>query len=271
MLLKGLMSDKVFWFEGMEYRILEGKKGVKEAYDEMADEYDRSEYLYWTRRMEEGEERAIKSWVGNMSAPILDVGCGTGRYAVRAARGGHEVVALDISLKMLRVMMGKAREHGISEKLNSVLADGEHLPFRDSVFNGLICTLTFDHFTDCELAAREFSRVLKCGGLCALSTFNSYTLDEFKRRYQMPSDKVPFKTEGLPPTLIYEVGHSAVEVERLFGKYGLEAISTRGCCYWHILPTSLIKYYRDALDRVFNALRPLLKYAELHAILLRKH
>jgi ubiquinone/menaquinone biosynthesis C-methylase UbiE len=264
------MSEKVFWFEGMEYRILEGKKGVKEAYDEMADEYDRSEYLCWTRRMEEGEERAIKIWFGNMSTPILDVGCGTGRYAVRAARGGREVVALDISLKMLRAMVRKAREHDISERLNPVLADGEHLPFRDSVFKGLICTLTFDHFTDCESAAREFSRVLRCGGLCALSTFNSYTLNDFKRRYHMPPDKMPFRTEGLPPTLIYEVGHSAAELEKLFEKYGLEVVSMKGCCYWHILPTRLIKYYRDALDCVFNALRPLFKYAELHAILLRK-
>jgi ubiquinone/menaquinone biosynthesis C-methylase UbiE len=54
--------------------------------------------------MEKGEERAIKIWFGNMSTPILDVGCGTGRYAVRAAGGGHEVVALDISLKMLRAL-----------------------------------------------------------------------------------------------------------------------------------------------------------------------
>lgn len=51
-----LMSEETFWFKGVKYTVLEGKKGVKEAYDGMASSYDYSGYLYWTRRMEEGEE-----------------------------------------------------------------------------------------------------------------------------------------------------------------------------------------------------------------------
>lgn len=32
--------------------------------------------------------------------PILDAGCGTGRYAIKFAERGSEAVALDVSLKM---------------------------------------------------------------------------------------------------------------------------------------------------------------------------
>jgi ubiquinone/menaquinone biosynthesis C-methylase UbiE len=265
------MDEEAFWFNGAKYKILEGKEGVREAYDRMADEYDRSERLYWTRRMEEGEERVIRKWIKDLASPILDVGCGTGRYAIKIAKKG-EVVVLDIGLKMLRKTMRKAKKCNAFGRINPVLADGEHLPFKEKSFNGLICTLTFDHFEDCESAAQEFSRVLDKDGLCILSTFNSYTLSDFKRRYNLPADKVPFSTEDLSPVLIYEVGHSADDVERLFAKYEFETVNVKGCCYWHILPvpTSWIKHYKTGLDSVFNVSKSLLRYAEINVALMKK-
>jgi len=264
------MSEETFLFKEVEYRVLEGKRGVVEAYDGMATSYDFSEFLYWTRRMEEGEERIIKGWAGNLLAPILDVGCGTGRYAIEFAEKSLEVVASDVSLKMLKKTMEKAEKHEVLERVSPILADGEHLPFRDRFFNALICTLTFDHFEDCESAAREFLRVLEKNGLCVLSTFNSYTLDDFKRRNNLPSDKVPFRTEELSPVLIHEVGHSAGEIEELFAKYEIDVVGVKGCCYWHLLPMGLVKYYKTVLDSLFNIFKSLLKYAEIHVVLMKK-
>ena len=45
-----MSKDDRFWFGKVRYRVLEGKEGVREAYDCMAGVYDFSEYLYWTRR-----------------------------------------------------------------------------------------------------------------------------------------------------------------------------------------------------------------------------
>jgi len=264
------MNEETFLSKEVEYRVLEGKKGVIEAYDGMATDYDYSEFLHWTRRMEEGEERIIKGWIGNLLTPILDVGCGTGRYSIEFAEKGLEVVASDISLKMLKKVIEKAKKHEVLERVSLLLADGEHLPLRDRSFNALICTLTFDHFEDCESAAREFSRVLKKDGLCILSTFNSYTLDDFKRRNNLPSDKVPFRTEELSPVLIYEDGHSANEIGELFAKNGIDVVGVKGCCYWHLLPMGLVKYYKTTLDSFFNLFKSLLKYAEIHTVLMKK-
>jgi len=168
-----MSKEDRFWFGKVWYRVLEGKDGVREAYDCMAGVYDFSEYLYWTRKMEEAEERVIGKWVDGFFAVCLDVGCGTGRYSLRIARVGVEVVALDLSLKRLRL---KAKKSGVYDRVNVVVADGERLPLRENAFDCLVCALAFDHFEDCEGAAGEFSRILKNNGLCVLSVFNGCTL-----------------------------------------------------------------------------------------------
>lgn len=264
------MNKKIFWFREAAYEALDGKAGVREVYERMADRYDCSEYLYWTRRIEEGEGRAVERWIMNLSSPVLDVGCGTGRYTVKIADNGSKVVALDISRRMLKKTVEKASERGCRRMVNPVLADGEHLPFRQRSFNALICTLTFDHFENAESAAGEFSRTLKRWGTLILSTFNSFTLSDFKRRYNLPLDKVPFRTEDTLPTLVYEVGHSVDELRRMFGEQGFRMLDVKGCCYWHVFPSFLIGNYSVKLDPFFNAFKSLLKHAEIHAVRMEK-
>lgn len=101
-----------------------------------------------------------------------------------------------------------------------MVADVDRLPFREGVFDCLVCTLAFDHLEDCEWAAGEFSRVLKGDGLCVVSVFNGNTLGDFQRRCGF-GDKVPFKTEDISPVLVFEVGHSAGELKRFLGILGL--------------------------------------------------
>jgi ubiquinone/menaquinone biosynthesis C-methylase UbiE len=251
-------------------QIHEEKEGVRDTYERMAHNYDSSEHLYWARRIEEGEERGIGAWIKDLSFPILDVGCGTGRSTIKVAKHGSDIVALDISLKMLKKTLMKAKKDNVVEKIFPILADGEHLPFRDQLFNSLICTLTFDHFLDCDSAVSEFSRVLATNGHCILSTFNSFTLQDFKKRYGLPPDKISFQTEDLPQTLIYEIGHSADEMEELFEKNEFDMVKVKGCCYWHLVPTLLTKYYPAWLDSFFNIFKSLVKYAEIHIVLLKK-
>ncbi len=264
----GMSKEDRFWFGKVRYRVLDGKDGVREAYDCMAGVYDFSEYLYWTRKMEEAEERVIGKWVDGFFGVCLDVGCGTGRYSLRIARAGVEFVALDLSLKMLKRLRLKTKKSGVSDTVNVVVADGERLPFRENVFDCLVCALAFDHFEDCERGAGEFSRVLKGDGLCVVSVFNGNTLGDFQKTYGF-GDKVPFKTEDMSPVLIFEVGHSAGEVEEIFRNYGFAVECVKGCCYWHISRLFEV-YYAFWLDSFFNLFRGLLKYAEIHGVLMRK-
>lgn len=56
-----------------------------------------------------------------------------------------------------------------------------------------------------------------------------------------------------------------------FGKvrYRLHVERLKGCCYWHI-SRLLEAHYPFWLDSFFNLFRGLLKYAEIHAVLMRK-
>ncbi len=255
----------------MEYRILEGKSGVRKIYDEMSSRYDFSKYLLWTRKFEKGEYRIVKKWIGRLKSPILDLGCGTGRYTIILVKKGYEVVALDMSQGMISVAREKIRKISCEDKVHFIIGDGEKLPFRNESFGSVICTLTFDHFLNSERAAHEISRVLRISGICIISTFNPHTLNDFRIRHNIPLDKIVFETEDIPPTLVYEVPHSAEDVSKIFNKYGLKTIDIKGCCYWHLLPSFLMKNYPFILDDIFNILkRKLLKYAEIHITIMKK-
>ena len=71
--------------------------------------------------------------------------------------------------------------------------------------------------------------------------------------------------------MVFEVDHSAVEIVGMFSGYGFKVGCVKGCCYWHLLPI-LEACYPFWLDSFFNLFRSLLKYAEIHAVLMtRKH
>ena len=53
---------------------------------------------------------------------VLDVGCGSGRYAAAAAERGADVVGIDLSPAMLALAATRARERGVSKRCRFVEA-----------------------------------------------------------------------------------------------------------------------------------------------------
>lgn len=51
---------------------------------------------------------------------VLDVGCGTGTLAVKAARKGARVVGMDISQDMISIVREKAEERGVSDAVEFI-------------------------------------------------------------------------------------------------------------------------------------------------------
>jgi SAM-dependent methyltransferase len=101
---------------------------------------------------------------------LLDLGCGAGRHAAEACRRGASVVALDMSapdLKEARDRIAEVnpqRDRGIA-----VRADALRLPFADATFDRIIAAEVLEHIPADGAAMAELSRVLKPGGLAAVT------------------------------------------------------------------------------------------------------
>jgi ubiquinone/menaquinone biosynthesis C-methylase UbiE len=98
---------------------------------------------------------------------VLDIGCGTGALALRAARRGARVKGIDVNAQMLEIAARAVGEAGLAERvelcqMGVAELDGEESGSYDVVMSGLCLS----ELSDDELAytLTQASRVLRPGG-----------------------------------------------------------------------------------------------------------
>jgi SAM-dependent methyltransferase len=96
---------------------------------------------------------------------VLDVACGTGIVARRAAAHGAAVVGVDVNEQML----GVARE--IAPEIRWLEADAADLPLPDAAFDWVFCQQGLQFMTDPAAAVAEMRRVLAPGGRLTVSVW----------------------------------------------------------------------------------------------------
>ena len=173
------------------------------GFDALAADYDRlrpagDDWL-------EVSERALAA-VGP-ARRLLDVGCGTGRFAVLAAeRLGARVWGVDPSDAMLE----QARSRPGADRVGWRRAGAERLPFRAGWFDGVHAHLVM-HLVDRPAALAETARVLAPGGRVALATFAPGHFARFYLNPYFPSirriDEARFPS---PEQLAVELGAAGV-------------------------------------------------------------
>lgn len=97
---------------------------------------------------------------------ILEIASGTGemtRLISRPLSKGN-LVCLDLSIGTLIRGKRKIEREGLSERVDFVIGNGEQTPFRDGLFDTVICCYALDTVEHPELVVREIYRLLRDGG-----------------------------------------------------------------------------------------------------------
>jgi len=96
---------------------------------------------------------------------VLDVGCGIGVGPAYIARQFDcQMMAVDISEKMLSWARQRARREGVADRIAFRKADVRELPFEDDRFDAVIVESVLAFVEDKETAIRELIRVTQPGG-----------------------------------------------------------------------------------------------------------
>ena len=170
---------------------------------------------------------------------VVDIGCGTGIYALELARRGLRVIGLDSSLEMIAIAREKCREDGLASLW--VCASAEALPFRSASADLALAVTSLCFVLHPDRAIDEMCRVITPDGRVVLGELNRWSSWAFVRRLK-----------GLVMDTIYNRAHfwSRRELERLLRRNGLAPRAVR--IVLHIPPIRRVTFLKRA--RVFDAL-----------------
>lgn len=114
---------------------------------------------------------------------ILDLACGTGRYALLVhERGAGLVVGVDNSAAMLTAA---------PSSFNRAQATTEAIPLATNSIDGVICGLALGHLPHIQSSIREIGRILKPGGWALISDVHpAVVLKGAQRTFTAPDGKV---------------------------------------------------------------------------------
>jgi ubiquinone/menaquinone biosynthesis C-methylase UbiE len=141
------------------------RTSIRAGYDRWALVYDRD-----ANPLQALEEPRVHEALGDVRGlAVLDLGCGTGRHAVRLAAAGAHVTAVDFSDGMLAA----ARHKAGAEAMRFLVHDlHDRLPFADGAFDVMVSGLVLEHLRALAGFFGEARRVLRAGGRAVVSAMH---------------------------------------------------------------------------------------------------
>ncbi|MDD6072094.1 MAG: class I SAM-dependent methyltransferase [Clostridiales bacterium] len=195
-------------------------------YKIMSGFYDLLDVIYF-RDYENSPRKAVLENI-NCEDRVLDLCTGTATNAIRIAQvlPKTKIVGVDISKDMLRVAKGKIRKRHIRNvKLYSM--DATNTRFKDKCFDKVLLSLVLHELEEplADAILKEAKRVLKDDGRIIVTEWE-------------PSHTLWRKILFLPVHLLEPKSYHAFikkDLEKYFGKFGLEVVEEEHCDYSKVL------------------------------------
>lgn len=189
-------------------------------FDRISETWD---YKFYNEDIAKKLENIVKEMNLTAESIILDVGTGTGNLLkpiLSQIKGKGRIVAIDYSEKMIFSAKRKFSEVKI---ISFIVTDAHLMPFKNSIFDVVICFGVFPHFDNKEMATKEISRILKRRGrLFIAHALSSKELREHHQRApEVSNDFLPEEEEMAD--LLKEAGFTIKKIVDTTGKYLLEA------------------------------------------------
>jgi 2-polyprenyl-3-methyl-5-hydroxy-6-metoxy-1,4-benzoquinol methylase len=159
---------------------------------------------------------------------VLDVGCGEGHFAAALERAGAVVVAVDVAAEPLR----RSREHHPDLDVRLVEPEAA-LALEDASFDVVWAGETIEHVADTARWLSELRRVLRSGGVLAISTPDhgpllrlrmALSARAFQQRFDPRGDHLRFYTRGALAGLLADFGFEDVAVRGAGGLPGARRV-----------------------------------------------
>lgn len=129
-------------------------RSIQTRYERRTSETKRQDYIEFAKAVAE----KFKIFVG-VHGLVLDIGCGNGKYAGGTYESvGHEYISSE------NVIIGLDPLSTSEDRFPVVSAYGEHIPFQNNIFDGVVIVSVLDHLIDPIIVLKESKRVLKDGG-----------------------------------------------------------------------------------------------------------
>ncbi len=185
------------------------------------------------------------------SEPIVDLGCGSGKWGIKLAQSGFHVTCVDISIQMIEVVRRKAHDTAMDDKVQCVQADlmdlsslpAEHFELAVALGEPL-CSTESPHS-----ALKQIRRILKPGGRLVATVDNRlHAMEHYLEKTDLDGLEQFIQTGRThwltrDPSERFELHtFSPAQISKLIEKSGFEMVERRGKT---ILP---MRHYQQWLE-----------------------
>jgi len=179
-------------------------------------------------------DRVVEALAIEPGTRLLDVACGTGGVALRAARAGADVVGIDISADQLAKARRAAKEERFAIGFDE--GDCQELPYVDAGFDTVVSVFGAIFAADHKRTAAELARVCRPAGRLALTAWQKDAWSELHTKAGRPQYDADARMWGKEEHARALLG-GAFELEFDTGTWRVEADSPEAL--WEFVSTSM--------------------------------